>query len=120
MTFTYEQQQEIRARVAEKAQVRFQRYVDIAHRYLAHLIERKLVEEELPAVRFAHYVMYPPVLPDGMPTPPGETGEWDYPGLAAEMPWLYERFVKDWGELTGEGLKNAANEVADEQEGEQG
>ena len=31
---------------------------------------------------------------------------------AAEMPWLYERFLKDWAELTREGLRNAEAEGA--------
>ena len=56
--------------------------------------------------------MYPPLLPDGTPTPAGETGEWDYAGMAAEMPWLYERFLKDWAEMTREGLRNAEAEGA--------
>ena len=102
--FTFEQQQEIRARVAEKAQERFRRYVDIAERYLAHLIARRYFWDEPPAVRFAHFIM--------TPTPAGETGEWDYAGMAAEMPWLYERFLKDWAEMTREGLKNAEAEGA--------
>ena len=110
--FTFEQQQEIRARVAEKAQERFRRYVDIAERYLAHLIARRYFWDEPPAVRYAHFIMYPPLLPDGTPTPAGETGEWDYAGMAAEMPWLYERFLKDWAEMTREGLKNAEAEGA--------
>ena len=103
--FTFEEMQEIRAHVAEKAQEKFRRYVDIAERYLAHLIARRYFWDEPPAVRFAHYIMSPPLLPDGTPTPAGETGEWDYAGLAAEMPWLYERFLADWAGMVREGIR---------------
>jgi len=103
--FTFTEMQEIRQTVAEEAQARFQRYVEIAQRYLAHLMARRYIWDEPPAVRRAHFIMHPPLLPDGTPTPGGEANEWDYAGLAAEMPWLFERFARDWAELTREGLK---------------
>ena len=108
--FTFEQQNEIRQHVAEEADRRFRRYVDIAQRYLAHLIQRRFFWDAPPAVRWAHYVMNPPVLPDGTPTPADETGAWDYAAIQDQLPWLFERFVRDWAAMAREGLKEEMNE----------
>lgn len=107
--FTFEQRQEIRAHVEERMREKFRRYVEISQRYLSHLIQRRYLFDEPPAVRWAQYIMAPPQLPDGTISPPGPNGEWDYPALAAEMPWLYDKILRDWLGLLNEGLRNEAS-----------